>query len=247
MKSVINMCTYKSCQIGSSWMEVQVQRNSPSTSPLCPLPLYPSPFPFPLPLPPPPLPPSSVLSWVGGASNIKEGGGEGVEREGRDWKGNKLESLAVKFLEAWRYTHWLITMFTYHTSLSSLSKLCTAYNTVLFLATASRKVWMLTWGPGTWELIGMLCWVILPGGKKTLYHLHPEFQTWQATVCRDAIVDEYRGLRRTSDVDQCMLYRGLLLMPMDRSNATNAIISGTFVGVQALGRLAVSADKVWAA
>ena len=66
-----------------------------------------------------------------------------MEREGRDCKGNKLESLAVKFLEAWHYTHWLITMFTYHTSLSSL-KLCTAYNTVPFLATASRKVWMLT-------------------------------------------------------------------------------------------------------
>ena len=49
-----------------------------------------------------------------------------------------------------------------------------------------------------------------------------------------AMVDEYRGLRRTSDVDQCMLYRGLLLMLMDRSNATNAIISGTFFGVQAL-------------
>ena len=50
-------------------------------------------------------------------------------------------------------------------------------------------------------------------------------------ILRD-MVDEYRGLRRTSDVDQCMLYRGLLLMPMDRSNATNAIISGTFVGVK---------------
>ena len=99
-----------------------------------------------------------------------------MEREGRDCKGNKLESLAVKFLEAWHYIHWLITMFTYHTSLSSL-KLCTAYNTVPFLATASRKVWMLTRGPGTRELIGMLCWVILPGGKETLYHLHPEFQT----------------------------------------------------------------------
>ena len=49
-----------------------------------------------------------------------------------------------------------------------------------------------------------------------------------------AMVDEYRGLRRTSDVDQCMLYRCLLLMPMNGSNATNAIISGTFVGVQAL-------------
>ena len=101
----------------------------------------------------PPLSPSpySVLSWVGGASNIEEGEGEGkgeergegVEREGRDCKGNKLESLAVKFLEAWHYTHWLITIFTYHTSLSSL-KLCTAYNTVPFLATVSRKVWMLT-------------------------------------------------------------------------------------------------------
>ena len=39
---------------------------------------------------------------------------------------------------------------------------------------------------------------------------------------------DFAGLR---NVDQCMLYRGLLLMPMDRSNATNAIISGTFVGV----------------
>ena len=38
MKSVINMCTYKSCQIGSSWMELQVQRNSPLPLPL-PLPL----------------------------------------------------------------------------------------------------------------------------------------------------------------------------------------------------------------
>ena len=43
-------------------MELQVQRNSPSASPL-----------FPLPLPSP----SSVLSWVGGASNIEEGGGGG--------------------------------------------------------------------------------------------------------------------------------------------------------------------------
>ena len=166
-------------------MELQVQRNSPSASappPLCPHPLCPlSPF------PPPPL-----QCWVGLAvcPTLKgEGEGEGVEREGRDCKGNKLESLAVTFLEAWHYTHWLITMFTYHTSLSSL-KLCTAYNTVPFLATASRKVWMLTWGPGTRELIGMLCWVILPGGKETLYHLHPEFQTWQATVCRNAIVDD---------------------------------------------------------
>ena len=119
MKSEINMCTYKSCQIGSSWMELQVQRNSPSaSSPSAPFspPLSPSPS------------PSSVLSWVSGASNIKGGG---VETEGRDCKGNELESLAVKFLEAWHYTHWLITMFTYHTSLSSL-KLCTAYNTVPF-------------------------------------------------------------------------------------------------------------------
>ena len=137
-------------------MELQVQSNSPSATP-CPF------FPFPPPLPPSPSPsPSSVLSWVGGASQHWRGGrwrGRVVEREGRDCKGNKLESLAVKFLEARHYTHWLITMFTYHTSLSSL-KLCTAYNTVPFLATASRKVWMLTWGPGTRELIGMLCWVI---------------------------------------------------------------------------------------
>ena len=160
------MCTYKSCQIGSSWMELQVQRNSPPPSPP---PLF-----------------SVELGWRCIQHWI---GGRGVEREGRDCKGNKLESLAVKFLEASHYTHWLITMFTYHTSLSSL-KLCTAYNTVPFLATASRKVWMLTWGPGTRELIGMLCWVILPGRKETLYHLHPEFQTWQATVCRNAIVDD---------------------------------------------------------
>ena len=159
------MCTYKSCQIGSSWMELQVQRNFPPPSPLFNVELG----------------WRCVQHWIGG--------GRGVEREGRDCKGNKLESLAVKFLEAWHYTHWLITMFTYHTSLSSL-KLCTAYNTVPFLATASRKVWMLTWRPGTRELIGMLCWVILPGGKETLYHLHPEFQTWQATVCRNAVVDD---------------------------------------------------------
>ena len=46
------------------------------------------------------------------------------------------------------------------------------------------------------------------------------------------MVDEYRGLRRTSDVDQCMLYRGLLLMPMDRSNATNAIMKSVVGEVQ---------------
>ena len=164
------MCTYKSYQIGSSWMELQVQRNSPPPPPpLCPL------FPFPPHLPP-------LQCWVGLAVRLplKRGRGKGVEREGRDCKRNELESLAVKFLEAWHYTHWLITMFTYHTSLSSL-KLCAAYNTVPFLA--------ISWGPGTRELIGMMCWVILPDGKETLYHLHPEFQTWQATVCRDGIVE----------------------------------------------------------
>ena len=75
MESVINMCTYKSCQISSSWMELQVQRNSPSAFP-------PSSAPS----------PTSVLSWVGGASNIEEGEGEGegVEREGRDCMGNQI-------------------------------------------------------------------------------------------------------------------------------------------------------------
>ena len=104
------MCTYKSCQIGSSWMKLQVQRNSPSA------------FHSPSPLFSVELGWQCVQHWRGG-----RGWRRRVEKEGRDCKGNKLESLAVKFLEAWHYTHWLITMFTYHTSLPSL-KLCTAYN-----------------------------------------------------------------------------------------------------------------------
>ena len=75
MKSVINMCTYKSCQIGSSWMELLVQRNSPFASPS----------------------PSSVLSWVGGASNIGEGrGGERGTEGGR-----------VEIARGINLNHWL--------------------------------------------------------------------------------------------------------------------------------------------
>ena len=47
--------------------------------------------------------------------------------------------------------------------------------------------------------------------------------------CRKSIASHGRQVHGTShDFGrvQCMLYRGLLLMPMDRSNATNAIISG---------------------
>ena len=80
------MCTYKSCQIGSSWMELQVQRNFHSASPY---PLFP-----PLsPLPPPPL-----QCWVGLAvrPTLKRGEGRGgverEEREGRDWKGILLNN-----------------------------------------------------------------------------------------------------------------------------------------------------------
>ena len=97
MKSVINMCTYKSCQIGSSWMELQVQRNSPP--PPSPCPFFPRPFPSPFPLSsflpsPSPLPLFSVeLGWRC-VQHWRGGGGGG-------WRGRADIARGINL------NHWL--------------------------------------------------------------------------------------------------------------------------------------------
>ena len=79
------MCTYKSCQIGSSWMELQVQRNSPSAFPLFPL------------------PPSPLQCWVGLAvrPTLKRGKGEGEGGGGRGWRGKAEIARGINL------NHWL--------------------------------------------------------------------------------------------------------------------------------------------